>query len=63
MKISIDENSEFLLEKVYSGIGLKSDSGETFNICMRDSGFEFNYMGNWYSAQNGEIKLLRKESK
>lgn len=55
MKISIDEDGEFLLEKVYSGIGLKSDDGEEFSICMRDTGFEFNYQGVWYEAKQGKV--------
>ncbi len=58
MKITIDEHNEFLLENVYTGIGLKSDDGETFNIVMRDTGFEFKYQGKWYEAKQGTVRPL-----
>lgn len=58
MKISVDEDSNILLEEVFSGIGLKTADGETMGICMRDSGFEFNYNGQKFSAQNGFIRKL-----
>jgi hypothetical protein len=29
-------------------------------ICMRDSGFEFEYEGKWYRAQSGEISVMKK---
>lgn len=61
MKIEIDENDEFLLTEVYTGIGLKTEDGETLNICMRDTGFEFNYNGVLYSAQQGKIKKMGDE--
>ena len=56
MKITVGKNREIQLEEVYSGVLLKTNSGEELGICMRDSGFEFNYQGTWYSAQNGVIK-------
>jgi hypothetical protein len=43
MKITVNEHRQIQLEKVYNSIILKSDSGEEMTICMRDSGFEFNY--------------------
>lgn len=61
MKIEIDEDNEFLLTEVYSGIGLKTSDGETLNICMRDTGFEFNYNGVWYEAKQGKIKKMGDE--
>ena len=58
MKIEIDKNREFLLTEVYSGVGLKTKDGEYLGICMRDSGFEFNYNGTWYEAKNGLVQKL-----
>jgi hypothetical protein len=58
MKISVDEDKSLLLEEVFSGVGLKTQDGEYMGICMRDSGFEFNYNGKWYSAQKGVVKEM-----
>lgn len=51
MKLTVE--GQFVLEEVFSGITLKSTSGEELSICMRDSGFEFNYEGSWYEAKGG----------
>lgn len=58
MKISTDENGDIEVTEVFNGIKLKSGAGETFGICMRDSGFEFVYNGIWYEAKEGIIKNL-----
>lgn len=58
MKIEVDENNEILLTEVYSGVGFKTNDGETLGVCMRDTGYEFNYMGTWYEAKDGEIRKL-----
>ena len=60
MKVTVDEHGEIVLKHVYNGIGLETDNGETFAICMRDTGFEFRYQNKWYSAQNGEIKFINE---
>lgn len=56
MKVEINENNELVLKEIYNGISLETNSKETFNICMRDSGFEFNYMSEWYFAKEGVIE-------
>jgi len=61
MKLDIDKEGDLLLTEVYSGVSLKTDSGECIGICMRDSGFEFNYNGTWYSAQGGTITKMRTQ--
>ena len=64
MKISVGENSEIVLEEVFNPITLISGDGETFSICMRDSGFEFTYDGKteWDSttmeAKKGMLDIL-----
>lgn len=63
MKIETNENGEIILKEVYLGVGLESDDKEFFGICMRDTGFEFNYNGQWYEAKQGEIKKLGGEPK
>ncbi len=63
MKIETNEKGEIILKKVYLGIGLESDDGEFFGICMRDTGFEFSYNGEWYEAKQGEIKKLGYKTK
>jgi hypothetical protein len=61
MKVTTDENGVIQLEEVFSGIALKTRDGEIMGICMRDSGFEFNYQGKWYSAKQGIIKPFEQE--
>lgn len=58
MKVEFDENGDVVLQEVFSGIALVSEAGEEFGICMRDSGFEFNYGGYWYEAKEGKLTLL-----
>ncbi len=58
MKIEVDENNELLLTEVYNGVGFRTNNGETLSVCMRDSGYEFNYMEDWYEAKDGEIRKL-----
>lgn len=60
MNISVGEGGVIEVTEVYSGIKLKSNDGEIFGICMRDSGFEFQYNGIWYEAKEGQIKKLGK---
>lgn len=62
MKLTTDENGEIILEEVYSGVGLKTRDGEFMGICMRDSGFEFNYQGEWYEAKNGIVRKMKMNS-
>lgn len=48
MKISIDQNGEFLLEDLFIGIGIKTDAG-IFAICQRDGGISIKLgKGSWY---------------
>lgn len=62
MKISVDENRNIVLQEVYLGVKLVSADKEEFGICMRDSGFEFNYMGTWYEAKGGVVKPMGTET-
>ena len=55
MKITVNEDKVMQLEEVFNSILLKTPSGESMYICMRDSGFEFTYEGKWYYAQNGHV--------
>jgi hypothetical protein len=59
MKIEVNENYEIILKEVYSGVGFETSDGETLGICMRDSGFEFTYMGKNYEAKNGILKEMK----
>ena len=62
MKIGTDEDG-IVLREVYSGVKLETRDGEYIGICMRDSGFEFNYNGTWYSAQNGTITEMKTSTR
>lgn len=58
MKIEVDEDYDFVLKEVFSGICLVSQDEERFAICMRDSGFEFKYNCKWYEAKEGILKEM-----
>lgn len=61
MKLNTNEKGDIILEDIYSGIELKTKDGESIKICMRDSGFEFNYMGIDYEAQKGVIRKRKND--
>jgi len=56
MKVTVTEQLGIQLEEVFSGVTLKTDSGEIMSICMRDTGFEFSYQGQWYFAKEGYLE-------
>ena len=55
MKIKVNEENTMQLEEVFNSVVLKTKEGEKLAICMRDSGFEFNYQGKWYFAKEGFV--------
>ena len=59
MKIETDSVGNIILKEVFSGIILKTEDGETLSICMRDTGFEFNYNRKWYEAKEGKLKEMK----
>lgn len=60
MKISVNQDDSFQFEQVYLPITLVTDDKEEMSIIMRDSGFEFKYQGDWYSAKNGKVEIMKK---
>ena len=58
MKIVEKDNGEIVFTKVFSGMLLETEDGEQLGICMRDTGFEFNYMGIWYEAKEGVVRKM-----
>ena len=58
MKLETTGDGQITLKEVYTGIRLVSDDQEEFAICMRDSGFEFKYDGNWWEAKGGYIRMM-----
>ena len=63
MKVTTNEHGIIILEDVVIGIDLKSKDGEIMTICMRDSGFEFRYQGEWYFAKEGFVEPFRRSSR
>lgn len=61
MKISVNQDNSFQLEEFYLPITLVSNNKEEIHICLRDSGFEFKYQGDWYTAKNGKVELMKKQ--
>ncbi len=58
MKVNVNQDNVIELTEVYVGVRLKSNNNETLDICMRDSGFEFQYDGQWWSAKDGVVELM-----
>ena len=63
MKLTINEENKIQLENVFNSIILKTKDGEKISICMRDSGFEFKYQGEWYFAKDGILKPFHKSDR
>lgn len=59
MKLTILEDQTLQFEEVFNGVQFKTEDGEIFHICMRDTGFEFYYMSKLYEAKEGKINLLK----
>jgi len=62
MKIEVQDDRSIALKEVFSGVLFISPSGEELGICMRDSGFEFQYSDTWYEAKNGQLRLLSPQA-
>lgn len=60
MKITTNQDNLIQLEEVFNPIVLKTADGEEMTICMRDTGFEFKYQGEWYFAKKGYIEPFHK---
>lgn len=60
MKVTVNEDNSIQLEEVFNSIVLKTQNGEEIAICMRDSGFEFKYQGEWYFAKEGHVEPFHK---
>ena len=63
MKLSVNEKGTIELENVFNPIKLVTEQKEELTIYMRDSGFEFNYNGTLYSAQNGILREMQSSKK
>ena len=63
MKVTVNEHGIIQLEEVFNGIILKTQDGEEMSICMRDSGFEFEYRGELYFAKEGFVEPFKKSSR
>ncbi len=56
MKVTVNEERNLEIEEAFNPIVLKTEKGEKMIICMRDSGFEFNYQGKNYFAKEGYVE-------
>ncbi len=61
MRIEVLTDYSFALKEVFSGVLFISPDKEEFGICMRDTGFEFQYAGVWYEAKQGVVNLLYRK--
>ena len=57
----VDETGTITLKKVFNGIGFITPAGQVMGVCMRDGGFEINFGGQWYRANEGKIEPLNQE--
>lgn len=62
MEITVNQDNLIELEKVFMPVVLTTEDGESLTICMRDSGFEFQYQGDWYIVKEGKVELQQKPS-
>lgn len=60
MKIEVNEHGDIELREVYVGVTFVTKDGEELVIGMRDTGFEFVYEGQKYSAQKGLITKIKQ---
>lgn len=60
MKLTVNKDNAIQLEEVFNSIILKTKDGEEMAICMRDTGFEFNYQGEWYFAKEGYVEAFHR---
>ena len=58
MKINVNESQEIEITEVFNPINLRTPDGEQLTICMRDSGFEFQYEGVKFYAKKGVISKI-----
>lgn len=63
MKLTVNKSNNIQLEEVFNSIVLKTDDGEEMRISMRDSGFEFQYQGIWYSAKQGNLEKINNKTR
>lgn len=57
MKI-IANGNEVIITEAFSGVGFRTEEGETLGVCMRDGGFEINYGGWWYRLRDNHVDPL-----
>lgn len=57
----VDDTGTITLKKVFNGIGFITPAGQVMGICMRDGGYEINFGGKWYRANEGKIEPLNQE--
>ena len=60
MKIEVNETGHICMKEVFNHVILESADGEKLVICMRDSGFELDYITKTksvdFEAKNGKIR-------
>jgi hypothetical protein len=61
MNISVDEESNILLEDGFNSIILKKNDGEEMTIRMRDDRFEFKYQDKWYFAKKDRVEPFHED--
>ena len=57
----VDDTGTITLKKVFNGIGFITPAGQVMGVCMRDGGYEINFGGKWYRANDGKIEPLNQE--
>jgi hypothetical protein len=62
MKVTT-EDGNIVLEEVFNGIILRTPSGETMSIEMRDTGFEMCYQGKLFFAKEGYLEPFNFSSR
>ena len=58
MKIGVSEDHELEIRECFSGVGFITSDGESLGVCMRDSGYEITYQGQWWRLVGGEVNRM-----
>lgn len=57
LNASADKNGLITIRNVYNSIVFKTNDDEVLALCMRDTGFEFEYQEVWYQAKEGKVTM------
>lgn len=55
MEITVNEDQQIQIERVFNGVKFVTINGEELSVCMRDTGYELVYEGTPIELKNGVV--------